>query len=153
MWVRLDRHRGNGLTDSHTGLILLLSFTAFGVFLVRQFYLSIPDELCEAARVDGMNEYQIYVRIMLPLSKAVIATLAVLSFVSIWNDYVANMIYISTDSKKSLQMGLKAFIGLYSADYSLIMAGCVIALIPITILFLVLQRYLIEGVATTGLKG
>ena len=145
--------RSLNLTNRHLGLIFLFSFTAFGVFLVRQFYTSIPDELCEAARIDGLSEYGIYARIMLPLSKPVLATLAVFSFVGAWNDYLGSMIYISADDKKLIQTGLRLFITTYSADYAMIMTGCVISLVPIFIIFIFSQRFLIEGIATTGIKG
>ena len=141
------------LTNTHLGLIILFSFTAFGVFMVRQFYAQIPDELCEAARIDGLSEYGIYARIMLPLSKPVIATLTVFTFVNTWNDYLGNMIYISSDQKKLIQTGLKLFITTFSADYAMIMTGCVISLIPIFIVFIISQRFFIEGIATSGLKG
>lgn len=141
------------LTNTHWGLIILFSFTAFGVFMVRQFYAQIPDELCEAARIDGLSEYGIYARIMLPLSKPVIATLTVFTFVNTWNDYLGNMIYISSDQKKLIQTGLKLFITTFSADYAMIMTGCVISLIPIFIVFIISQRFFIEGIATSGLKG
>ena len=141
------------LTNTHLGLIVLFSFTAFGVFMVRQFYAQIPDELCEAARIDGLSEYGIYARIMLPLSKPVIATLTVFTFVNTWNDYLGNMIYISSDQKKLIQTGLKLFITTFSADYAMIMTGCVISLIPIFIVFIISQKFFIEGIATSGLKG
>ena len=120
---------------------------------MRQFYTSIPDELCEAARIDGLSEYGIYARIMLPLSKPVLATLAVFSFVGAWNDYLGSMIYISADDKKLIQTVLRLFITTYSADYAMIMTGCVISLVPIFIIFIFSQRFLIEGIATTGIKG
>ena len=141
------------LTDSHFGLIIMFSFTAFGVFLVRQFYQQIPDELCEAARIDGLSEYGIYARIMLPLSKPVIATLTVFTFVNTWNDYMGSMIYISSDAKKMIQVGLKSFITKYSSDYAMIMTGCFISLLPIFIVFMCSQKFFIEGIATSGLKG
>ncbi len=141
------------LTNSHLGLVILFGFAPFGVFLVRQFYTQIPDELCEAARIDGMSEYGIYSRIMLPLSKPVVATLVIFSFVSTWNDYLGSLIYISSDTKKLIQTGLKLFITTFSADYAMIMTGCVISLIPVFFIFLFAQRYFIEGIATSGLKG
>lgn len=141
------------LTNSHLGLIIMFSFTAFGVFLVRQFYQQIPDELCEASRIDGLSEYGIYSRIMLPLSKPVIATLTVFTFVNTWNDYMGSMIYISSDNKKMIQVGLKLFVTKYSSDYAMIMTGCVISLIPIFIVFMFSQKFFIEGIATSGLKG
>lgn len=142
-----------GLTDSLFGLILMHTFTAFGVFLMRQFYIGIPNELLEAARIDGLSEYGIWARIMLPLSKPAIATLCITTFVTEWNDFMGPLIYLSTDSKKTLQLGLRLFISQYSADYQLIMAASVVSLIPVFILFVCLQRFFVEGVATSGLKG
>lgn len=141
-----------GLTDTHLALILLQTFTAFGVFLIRQFYVSIPDDLCEAARIDGLSEYGIYARIMLPLTKPAIATLTIFSFVGIWNDFMGPLLYINTDSLRTIQLGLRGFITEFSADYALIMAASVLALIPVLILFLSMQKFFVEGVATSGLK-
>lgn len=141
------------LTDSHLGLILMHTFTAFGVFLIRQFYVGIPNELIEAARIDGLSEYGIWARIMLPLSKPAIATLCITSFVNEWNDFMGPLIYLSTDSKKTLQLGLRLFNGQYSSEYQLIMAASVVSLIPVFIMFVCLQKYFVEGIATSGMKG
>lgn len=141
------------LVDTHAGYILMQSFIAFGVFLLRQFYLSIPDELLEAARIDGLNEYRIYFRIVLPLSKASIASLVIFSFVTIWNDFMGPLIYFNSTENKTIQLGIRMFISQYSAEYSLIMAASVVALIPVFIIFLCCQRYFIQGIATSGLKG
>ncbi len=142
-----------GLTNTHIGLILMQSFTAFGVFMIRQFYMSIPNELCEAARIDGLNEYGIYLRIVLPLSRPALATLTISSFVFVWNDFMGPLIYLSANELKTLQLGLRMFISQYSADYNLIMAASIVSLIPVFVLFVSLQRFFIEGVATSGLKG
>jgi multiple sugar transport system permease protein len=142
-----------GLNNTHLALICLQAFTAFGVFLMRQFYMSIPDELCEAARIDGMNEYQIWARIMLPLSKPALSTLTIFTFVTTWNDFLGPMIYLTKTELKTIQIGLRMFISQYSAEYGLIMAASVVALIPVLIVFLALQRFFVEGVASTGLKG
>lgn len=142
-----------GLVNTHLALIILQSFTAFGVFLVRQFYMEIPNEICEAARIDGMSEYGIYAKIMLPLSKPVIATLTIFSFTTIWNDFMGPLIYINSQNLKTIQLGLRSFITEYSSEYSLIMAGSVVALIPVLIVFAYLQKYFVEGIASTGLKG
>jgi len=141
------------LNNTHTALILLQAFTAFGVFLMRQFYQSIPDELCEAARIDGMNEYQIWWRIMLPLSKPALSTLVIFTFVNTWNDFLGPMIYLTKTELKTIQIGLRMFISQYSAEYGLIMAASVVALIPVLIVFLALQRFFVEGIASTGLRG
>ena len=141
------------LADTHLSLILMQAFTAFGVFLMRQSYLSVPNELSEAARIDGLSEFGIYRKVMLPLSKSAIATLIIFSFVNVWNDYMGPMIYLNSTELKTIQLGLRMFITQYSADYNLIMAAALISLIPVGVLFLSMQRFFIEGVATSGLKG
>jgi multiple sugar transport system permease protein len=145
--------RKMGLNDKLLAIICLQAFSAFGVFMMKQFYEDIPDELCEAARIDGMSEYGIYLKIMLPLSKPALSTLTIFTFVNTWNDYLGPLIYLKTESKKTIQLGLKMFISQYSSDYGLIMAGSVLSLIPVIIVFLCLQKYFVEGVASTGLKG
>ena len=145
--------RAFGLYDNLQSIMVLQAFSAFGVFLMRQFYQGIPTELCEAARIDGLSEYGIWARIMLPLSKAAIATLVIFTFVGTWNDYMGPMIYLSHDSVKTVQVGLRRFIQENSSDYHLIMAASMVSLIPVSIVFLCLQKYFIEGIATSGLKG
>ena len=145
--------RSMGLYDRLAAIMVLQAFSAFGVFLMRQFYQNIPTELCEAARIDGLSEYGIWARIMLPLSTAAIATLVIFTFVGTWNDYMGPMIYLTRDVNKTIQVGLRRFIQENSSDYHLIMAASVVSLIPVSIVFLALQRYFIEGIATSGLKG
>ncbi len=145
--------RGMGLNDKLLAMICLQAFSAFGVFMMKQFYDGIPTDLCEAARIDGMSEYKIYSKIMLPLSKPALSTLTIFTFVNTWNDYLGPLIYLKTETKKTIQLGLKMFIGQYSAEYGLIMAGSVLSLIPVIVVFLCLQKYFVEGVAATGLKG
>jgi multiple sugar transport system permease protein len=142
-----------GLNNTHLAMICLQAFSAFGVFLMRQFYQSIPDELCEAARIDGMNEYQIWWKIMLPLSKPALSTLTIFTFVNTWNDFLGPMIYLTKTELKTIQIGLRMFISQYSAEYGLIMAASVVVLIPVLIVFLALQRFFVEGIASAGLKG
>ena len=145
--------RGMGLNDKLLAMICLQAFSAFGVFLMKQFYEGIPDSLCEAARIDGMSEYKIYSTIMLPLSKPALSTLVIFTFVNTWNDYLGPLIYLKSEAKKTIQLGLKMFIGQYAAEYGLIMARSIITLIPVLIVFLALQKYFVEGVASTGIKG
>jgi multiple sugar transport system permease protein len=145
--------RSMGLNDKLLAMICLQAFSAFGVFMMKQFYSGIPNDLCEAARIDGMSEYGIYARIMLPLSKPALSTLTIFAFVNTWNDYLGPLIYLKTETHKTLQLGLRMFIGQYSSEYGLIMAGSIVSLIPIIIVFLILQKYFVEGVASTGLKG
>jgi len=145
--------RSMGLYDTLWAMVVLQAFSAFGVFLMRQFYQSIPTDLCEAARIDGLSEYGIWARIMLPLSKAAIATLVIFTFVGTWNDYMGPMIYLTRDINKTVQVGLRRFIQENSSDYHLIMAASLCSLLPVSIVFLALQKYFIEGIATSGLKG
>ena len=141
------------LVDTHIGYILMQSFTAFGVFLMRQFFITIPEELLEAARIDGLSEYGIYGRIALPLSKTPIATLVIFSFVTIWNDYMGPMIYFNSESKKTLQLGIKIFLGQYATEYGLVFAVSVLSLIPVFVIFLLGQKQFIQGIASSGIKG
>lgn len=144
---------GMGLNDRLAAMICLQAFSAFGVFMMKQFYDSVPDDLCEAARIDGMSEYGIWWRIMLPLSKPSLATLTIFTFVNTWNDFLGPQLYLHTQEKKTLQLGLRMFIGQYSAEYGLIMAASVVALIPVLVVFLSLQKYFVQGIATSGMKG
>jgi multiple sugar transport system permease protein len=145
--------RKMGLVDTHLSLILLQAFTAFGVFLMRQFFISIPNELLDAARIDGLSEYGIYFKIMLPLSKPALATLTLFSAVFVWNDFMGPLIYLNSQSLKTIQLGLRMFIQQYAADYNLIMAASLVSLIPVIVLFLAFQRFFIEGIASTGIHG
>jgi len=142
-----------GLNDTHIGLILMQAFSAFGVFLIRQFYISIPDELCEAARIDGLNEFGIFRKIVFPLGKPAMATLTILTFTNVWNDFMGPLIYLKTKELKTVQLGIRMFISQYGADYAWIMAASVCSLIPIVIVFLSCQRFFVEGVAASGIKG
>ena len=141
------------LTDSHLGLILMQAFSGFGVFLIRQFMIGVPNELLEAARIDGLNEYGIFARVALPLVKPGIATLVIFTFVNIWNDFMGPLIYLSSQSKKTIQLMLRMFNSQYSSNYAQIMAAATVALIPVFILFIFLQKYFVEGVASSGIKG
>lgn len=145
--------RSMGLADTHLAIIFLQAFSAFGVFMMKQFYQGIPTELCEAARIDGMNEYKIWYKIMLPLSKPALSTLTIFTFVNTWNDFLGPLIYLTTESKKTLQLGLRMFISQFGSEYGLIMAASVLSLIPVLLVFLSLQKYFVEGVAATGVKG
>jgi multiple sugar transport system permease protein len=141
------------LTNTHLGYILLHFGNAFGVFLARQFYLSIPNELLEAARIEGLTEYGIYFRIVLPLSKPVIATLAIIIFVNVWNDFMGPMIYFDSNHIKTIPLGIRMFLTQFSTEYGLVMAASTVSLIPVFAVFLSFQRFFVEGVATSGLKG
>lgn len=141
------------LSNTLWSIIALQSFSALGVFLMKQYYESIPEELSEAARIDGMSEYGIYRRIMLPLSAPALASLALLTFVNTWNDYLGPLIYLRSPDLRTVQLGLSTFVSQYNAEYALIMTGSVLSVLPIAVIFLLGQRYFVEGIATTGLKG
>ncbi len=141
-----------GLVNTHLSLILLQAFSAFGVFLMRQYYITIPDELSEAARLDGLNEYGIWARVVLPLSKPALASLALLTFVNTWNDYMGPFIYLTSNDLWTIQIGLRAFVGMYDAEYAMIMTGSVLSVLPILVIFLLGQRYFVRGIATSGMK-
>ncbi|MDX3231077.1 carbohydrate ABC transporter permease [Streptomyces sp. ME19-01-6] len=141
-----------GLVNTHLSLILLQAFGAFGVFLMRQFYLTIPDELSEAARLDGLTEYGIWARIVLPLSKPALASLALLTFVNTWNDYMGPFIYLTDNNLWTVQLGLRSFVGMYSSQYGMIMTGSVLSVLPILVVFLLGQRYFVQGISTSGMK-
>jgi multiple sugar transport system permease protein len=143
-----------GLPNTHLGLILPFLAGPFGVFLMRQFMQGIPDELLEAARIDGASEYYIFWRIVLPLAAAALATLAILTFVGSWNSFIWPLVVATDDRMYTLPVALATFsTGHYSADYGLLMAGSVVMVIPVLIVFLLLQRFFIEGIAMTGIKG
>ncbi|GLW27474.1 carbohydrate ABC transporter permease [Actinoplanes regularis] len=141
------------LSDTRWSIIAIQAFGALGVFLMKQFYESIPDELLDAARIDGMSEYGIYRRIMLPLSTPALASLALITLVNTWNDFLGPLLYLRSSDLWTIQLGLRTFISQYSAEYALIMTGSVLSVLPIVVIFLLGQRYFVEGVATTGLKG
>jgi multiple sugar transport system permease protein len=142
-----------GLHDTLWAMVSLQAFGAFGVFLMKQYYETIPHELVEAARVDGLSEYGIYRRIMLPLSLPALASLALLTFTTTWNDFLGPLIYLRSRDIWTVQIGLRSFISQYNAEHALIMTGSVLSVLPIAIIFLLGQRYFIQGIATSGIKG
>ena len=142
-----------GLRNTHTVLILIQAFSPFGVFLLRQAFVGIPRELSEAARIDGCSEMGILVRIILPLSKANLATLTTFTFCYVWNDYLAPMIYLSKDNLRTIQLGIKVFNTVNGVEYTLILAATVMGLAPLILIYLFCQKYFIESAATSGLKG
>ena len=142
-----------GWLDTLLAVIVPGAAGAFGVFFLRQFFLSLPLELEEAALIDGANRLQIFLRIILPLSKAPLATLAVLSFLTNWNDFLWPVYVLLSPESLTLPPGLAILQGAYNTNYTVIMAGGVLASIPVLIIYTVAQRYIIEGVSRSGLKG
>jgi multiple sugar transport system permease protein len=143
------------LVDTHTAVIVPHLASAFGTFLSRQFYLTMPAELEDAAKIDGSGYFGIYTRIFLPLSKPLLATLGVFVFMGQWNDFFWPLIMLQTQSKKTLTLGLMEFRNLTFglAEWHLMMAGAVVALLPILIVFALAQRLFVRGIALSGIKG
>lgn len=142
-----------GLYDTHLALILVSSFTAIGIFLTRQFFLTIPDSYIEAAQIYGASHFYIFTRIVLPLSKPVVATLIVLSFRYWWNDLFTPLIYITSQHLKTLPLGLSDFISEYDVYYGPQMAASLISIIPVVLLYVAAQKYIVKGVVFSGVKG
>jgi len=142
-----------GWLDSPWALIVPGAASAFGVFFLRQFFLSLPRELEEAAALEGANHLQIFLRIVLPLARPALATLAVLTFLGNWNEFIWPIYVLFSPDQLTLPPGLSILQGAYTIDYPVIMAGAVLASIPVLVLFVVAQRHVIEGVSRSGLKG
>jgi len=141
-----------GWLDTYQGLILPRATSAFGIFMLRQFFLSVPRELDEAARMDGAGHFRIYWRIILPLAKPALATLAVLHFMNLWNDLLWPLVVTSSTEMRTLPAGLTLFGGQHVTDHSVLLAGATISLLPLAAAFFLAQRYFVAGIATTGLK-
>ena len=141
-----------GLLNSPWGVILPRAAEAFGVFMVRQFMVSIPDELIEAARLDGASEMRIFLRIVLPLSKPIIAVLVIFTFMWRWNDFAWPLVVLTDQELFTLPLGLNLLRGEANPDWGGVMALALISLLPMLLIFLIFQRYLVQGIASTGLK-
>ena len=142
-----------GLVNTYFGLILPFLAAPFGVFLMRQFFLGIPDELIDAARVDGASEARIFVQVVIPLAKPALATLAILTFLGSWNNFLWPLVVATTEDKYTLPVALALYsTGQNQTDYGLLLAGAVVVVVPVLIVFLILQRYFVQGVAMTGIK-
>lgn len=126
---------------------------AFNIFLLRQFFLTIPKELFEAARIDGCSEWRIYWNIVLPLAKPALATVAILTFMMSWNDFLGPLIYLSDKLKGTLALGLAMFVGQYQTEWGVLMAASVLVMIPVIFLFFLFQKYFIRGFMMSGIKG
>jgi multiple sugar transport system permease protein len=141
------------LVNTYAGLVLPFLAGPFGVFLMRQYLQSLPDELLEAARVDGAGEFRIFWRIVLPLSRPALATLGILTFLSSWNNFLWPLVVATTEDKYTLPVALALYsVGQNRLNFGLALAGAVVVVLPILVVFLFLQRYFLRGIATTGLK-
>ncbi|MFD0871143.1 Inner membrane ABC transporter permease protein ycjP [Chlamydia abortus] len=142
-----------GLYNSLWGIIIPPAATPTGVFLIRQYLLSVPNDLLEAARMDGASEWKIYRSIILPIAKPILAVLTIFSFMWRWDDFLWPLIVISDPKKYTIQLALSNFIGEYNVDWSSLLAMSVITMIPVLIVFLIFQKQLVQGIVTTGMKG
>jgi len=144
-----------GWTNSYLGLVVPTMFSAFGTFLMRQFFLSVPRELEEAATIDGASTLTTFTRVIVPISGPAFATLGVLSFMASWNNFLWPLLIVSDQEFMTLPLALATLQGLYpgQTEWNLIMAGAVITVLPMILVFLFAQRWVVEGVAASGLKG
>ncbi|HPH98590.1 MAG TPA: carbohydrate ABC transporter permease [Anaerolineaceae bacterium] len=142
-----------GMLNNFSGVIIPALASVFGVYFMRQFFESLPKELEEAAQIDGANRLQIFLQIAVPLAKPALATLAVIEFLGSWNDFLWALLVLKDRAVQTLQPGLRTLQGAYTSEYGLMMAGAVIVALPVLILYIFLQRYIVQSVATTGLKG
>lgn len=142
-----------GLVNTYAGLVLPFLAQAFGVFLMRQFMLSIPEDLLEAARIDGAGELLIFWKIVLPLCRPALATLGILTFLASWNNFLWPLVAATTEDRYTLPVALALYsVGQNRARYDLLLAGSVLVVVPVLIVFVLLQRHFVRGIATTGLK-
>jgi len=142
-----------GVLNTYLAIIIPGMANIFGIFLIRQYVLSIPDSLIEAARIDGASEFQIYVRIILPQAKPILITLAIFSFLGTWNDFLWPLIALTDSSMFTLPVALANLMGEHTKDPELMMAGSVLTILPVIILFLALQKYYIRGIMAGSVKG
>jgi multiple sugar transport system permease protein len=142
-----------GLVNTYPGLILPFLVTPLGVFLMRQFIAGLPNELIEAARIDGAGEWRIFSRVILPLCGPALATLGILTFLSSWNNFLWPLVVAQSEDKYTLPVALALYsIGQNATKYGLLLAGSVVIIVPVIALFVALQRYFVQGIATTGIK-
>lgn len=141
------------LTNTYVPLILPTFFgSSYFIIIMRQFVTGISDSLLDAAKIDGANEFQRYLRIVLPLCKPAMTTVAIYAFMNAWSDYLAPMIYITKTEKLTLSLGLQQFMGEYSTDWARLMAAALIFVIPVVVFYIIFQRNFVQGVSTSGLK-
>jgi multiple sugar transport system permease protein len=142
-----------GLVNTHLGVILPQLADGFGIFLMRQFFIPFPFELEDAAKLDGCNPMMFYLRILLPNSKPILATLAVMTFQGVWNDFLWPLVMLTSPGKRTLAVALSYLVGQYTTRWEIQMAGSVLTVLPVIILFFFLQKYFVQSIKMTGLKG
>ncbi len=144
---------GIGLIDSFSGIIVPQLLSVFGVFLLRQFFRTLPRDLEDAARIDGASEWGIFWRVMLPLAKPALATLGIFTFTGIWDEFVWPLVILNDPNKYMVQLGLSVFFSEHAVDWGPLMAASTLISVPVIVVFLLGQRFIVKGIATTGLKG
>ncbi len=146
-------YKGMGLVDTQWAIVVPAIFDVFFLFMLRQFFQAVPRELSEAAFIDGTGHFWVYSRIVLPLSKPALVTMVLFTFIWMWNDYVNPFVFINSMEKQMITTGLQFFQAREGANYALQMAGATFAVIPTVILFTFTQKYFVQGIATSGIKG
>ncbi len=144
---------GSGLLNTYPALIIPHVSAAFAIFMMRQFMSTLPEELSDAARIDGASEFGIFWRIMLPLTTPALITLGLFTFSNAWNDFIWPLVTTNTELMKTVQLGLSTFRGINFTEHALFMAGTSLAIMPVMVLFLIGQRYFVRGIALSGIKG
>ena len=145
--------RSLGLFNTLAGVILPSINTATGIFMFRQFFMTVPDDLIESARIDGANEGSIFFKIMLPIAKPIVLTLAIFSFQWRWNDFIWPLIVLNDPRNFTIQVALRRLVGAETINWTILLAASIISIIPLFIVFFVLQRYIMDSGATSGIKG
>jgi multiple sugar transport system permease protein len=146
-------YKSMGITDTHWAIILPATFDIFFLFMLRQFFITIPRELSEAALIDGYGHFRIYHRIVLPLAKPALVTMVLFTFIWMWNDYVNPFVFITSMKRQLVTVGLQFFQAREGANYALQMAGAAIAVLPTVFMFTFTQKYFIQGITSSGIKG
>lgn len=141
-----------GLYDSLAGIIIPSINTATGIFMFRTFFVSIPDDLIESARIDGASDGEIFMKIMLPIAKPIIMTLSIFSFQWRWNDYIWPLIVLNDPKKYTFQVAIRSLVGAENVNWTVLIAASVLSIIPLVLVFIVFQRYILDSGATTGMK-
>ena len=142
-----------GWVDTYKALIIPAMFSAYGTFMLRQFFMTLPKELEDAAKIDGSGFFGIYWRITLPLSKPALATLTIFTFMGSWGSFMWPLLVTNSMELKTLPVGLESFQSIYTTDWTLLMAGSVMAMLPIVLIFIFNQRFFVEGIKLSGIKG
>ncbi len=144
--------RDLGWLDTYQGLIIPQAVNAFSIFLMRQHFLTLPDDYIEAARLDGASELGILWRVIIPMSRPALAAVAIFSFLGSWDSYIWPLVAVTKENMRTLPLGLAGFFGEYSSEYNLALAAAFVMMLPVLIIFILLQRYFVEGLTRSGLK-